>query len=189
VKTFSNLFRWLGAGPHPALSGSIGLVIFSFVLTGCVSSPNLLLVQMHGIKAQGSMAGQREQIEFIEISPQHLAGDQARDLWIDLTATRRVTMAEITDNLIKDASTSKFISSSQGPVTTTYYLQGYAFEFTAGCLVKFIANRYGFPPAKATAFVRLGSRKTGNSLSLPCSLQAFEQVFGKADLINHGFGW
>jgi len=98
-------------------------------------------------------------------------------------------LAEITEALIKDAATSKFVSSSQAHATSTYYYQGYAFEFAGGCLVKFTADRYGFPPAKTTAFVRLGSRKTGTALSLPCSIETLEQVFGKADQIKRGFGW
>jgi hypothetical protein len=106
-----------------------------------------------------------------------------------LSPTHQTAFAEITESAIKEISTSNYIPKSAGKLSCIYYTGGYAFKFEEGHLVNFQANRYGFPPKKTTAFVRLGSRKSGSSLLLPCSVDDFEKVFGKADKITRGFGW
>ena len=159
--------------------------------TGCVRSPNLVFVTKGGIKAQGSIFGvfkKHEQIELIEISPRKLTDGQMHDLWIGFPLTNQMTFAETTENAIKEFSepaTKYYPASSPG----TYYVCGYSFSFEGGEFVGFSANLYGYPPKEITAFVKLGSRKSGSSLSLPCSVDDFEKVFGKADAIIRGFSW
>lgn len=166
------------------------LIFIATVFSGCAAaSPNLLFGQMRGINAKGTISKQGEQIGLIEIDPRALSEVQLHDLWVGLASTNQTTFAEITEDLIKKIGIPSTKYYSAPSTKTIYYVCGYSFRFEGGQLVSFLANQYGFPPKKTTAFVNLGSRKSKSSLSLPCSVDDFEKVFGKADKITRGFGW
>jgi hypothetical protein len=166
------------------------LIFIATVFSGCAAvTPNLLVAEMRGIDAKGTISKQREQVGLIEIDPRALSEAQLHDLWVGLASTNQTTFAEITEDLIKKIGIPSTNYYSAPTTKTTYYVCGYSFRFEGGQFVSFLANQYGFPPKKATAFVKLGSRKSDTSLSLPCSVDDFEKVFGKADKITRGFGW
>jgi hypothetical protein len=164
------------------------LILAAAFLCCMAASPNILFVAKGGIKAQGTISKQREQIDLIQIDLQRVSELELRDLWVGLSPTNQITFAEVTESVIKETSSTNFVSETGKP-SHTYYAAGYSFRFEEGHLVNFQANRYGFPPKKTTAFVKLGSRKSETPLSLPCSVDDFEKVFGKADKITRGFGW
>ena len=159
--------------------------------TGCVGSPNLVHVTKGGIKAYGSIFGvfkKHEQIELIEINPRELSDAQMHELWVGLSLTNQTTFSEITEDAIKTIGvpSTKYYSASN---PDDYFVCGYDFNFKAGQLVGFSADLHGNPPKDTAAFVKLGSRKNGNSLSLPCSVDDFEKVFGKADDVTRFHSW
>ena len=170
---------------------SILISVVALCLSGCVANPNLVFVTKGGITAHGSIFGvfkKHEEINLIAINPRELSDDRRRDIWIGLSSTNQTTFSEITEKLITDigvSATHCYSAASPGH----YYVCGYSFRFREREFVAFSANRYGYPPKDITAFVKLGSRKNGSSLSLPCSVNDFEKVFGKADAITRGFGW
>ena len=156
--------------------------------SGCVESPNLVFVTKGGIEAQGGISWKRDHIDFIRINPRELSESQIRDFWVGLSPSEQVTFAEITEEAIKKVcvpATNYHSAANPG----TYRVSGYEFCFRGGQFVAFGANRYGYPPKNITAFVKLGSRQSGSSLSLPCGVDDFEKVFGKADSVKRGFGW
>lgn len=160
-------------------------------LEGCAASPNLVDVTKGGIKAHGSIAGvfsKHEQIDLIEINPRDLSDDQRRDIWVGVSLTNQMAFSEITEEAIKGIgvpATNYYSTASLG----RYFLCGYSFNFKAGEFVGFTASLHGNPPKDKIAFVKLGSSKTGSSLSFPCSVDDFEKVFGKADDITRWFSW
>lgn len=155
----------------------------------CGASPNLIFVYKDGIQGQGTISKGREQMGLIELLPVKASDNQIRDLWVDLSPSNRVVFADITEKQIQSLSSFSYTSKSNEAPHRLYYVSGYSFEFDSDKLVKFQANRYGFPPKEGTAFVHLGSLSRQASLSLPCSLDEFEKVFGKADRVSKGFGW
>jgi hypothetical protein len=155
---------------------NILVLLIAISITGC-SSPNLVFVTKGGIKAQGSVFGlfkTHEQIWLISINPRELTDGQMHDLWVGFPLTNQMTFAEITEDAINK-------------ISVTPAKCGYSFDFKEGRLDGFYANLYGWPPKDIVAFVKLGSRKSGSSLSLPCSVDEFEKVFGKADSITRGY--
>jgi len=164
------------------------LVVMSF--TGCVRNPNLVFVTKGGIKAQGSIFGvfrKHEEINNIGIDIRELSEVQLHDLWVGLNSTNQTPFAEITEDAIKK------IGIFRGNPSSGYIGYGYAFRFDGGQFVGVMATEAKYSiytyPREGTAFIKLGSRKSGFSLSLPCSVDDFEKVFGKADDIKRGFGW
>ena len=156
-------------------------------LTGCMG-PNILHVNKGGVTAYGDIYWKREKIGEILINPQDLSSDQKDDLWVGVSPTNHMTFSEITETSMKKIAvpaTKNYPAS--GP--NDYDLGGYFLNFKDGILVRFGANRYGFPPKDITAFTQIGSRKNGSELSLPCSLNDFENVFGKADSVSRSFSW
>ena len=147
---------------------------------------------MRGIKAQGAISGvfrKHEEINSIGIDPRQLSEVQLHDLWVGLDSTNQTLFSEITEDAIKKIGILRGNPPSAPSTETGYSVCGYAFKFDGGRCVNVSANRYGFPPKEGTAFVKFGSRKNEASLSLPCSVEDFEKVFGKADKITRGFGW
>jgi hypothetical protein len=166
------------------------LIAMSF--TGCVRNPNLVFVTKGGIKAQGNIFGvfkKHEQIELIAINPLELTDGQMHDLWVGFPLTNQITFAEITEDAIKKIGILRENPPSVPRTETGYSVCGYSFDFKGGRFDGFSANLYGWPPKDIIAFVKLGSRKSGSSLSLPCSVDDFEKVFGKADAVTRGFSW
>ena len=168
------------------------LVLFATAcFTGCVGSPNLVHVTKGGIKAYGSIIGvfkKHEQIELIQINPRELSDDQTHELWVGLSLTNQLTFAEITEDAIKAIGIPATIYYSAAE-PNDYFVCGYDFNFKSGKLVGFSASINGNPPKDMVAFVKLGSRKSGNSLSFPCSVDDFEKVFGKADDVRRFHSW
>jgi len=170
-------------------------VFYSFVLMiiascgRCAAATNLLFVHKGGIMAQGSVSKGREQIDLIQISTVTLSDSQLRDFWVDLSPSNRVTFTELGENAIKQICSTNFALESSGTVSNMYYVGGYSFAFSGGRLITLQASRYGFPPKEAATFTKVGSKHNQSSISLPCSLDDFEKVFGKADKIERGFGW
>ena len=169
---------------------AILLISVTAVLVGCFgATPNLIFANTRGIKAKGTISGKLEKIRFIEINPRELSEIQIHDLWVGLSATNKTLFSEITESNIESIgilSTNYYSTSTANP---TYFAFGYSFCFDRGQFISFLANQYGFPPKKVTAFVRLGSLKNQSELSLPCTIEDFEKVFGKANNITRGFSW
>jgi len=168
-------------------------ILVSFIVlcfTGCVASPNLVFVTKGGIKAQGSIFGvikKHEEINSIGIDIRKLSEIQLHDLWVGLDSTNQTLFAEISEDAIKKIGILRKNPPSAPSTETGYSVCGYAFTFDGGQCVNVSANRYGFPPKEGTSFVKFGSRKSGASLSLPCSVDDFEKVFGKSDKITRGY--
>lgn len=166
------------------------------MLVGCsAASPNLLFAEMRGIKAQGDICRKNfrkhEEINSIGIDIHELSEIQLHDLWVGLNSTNQTSFAEITEDAIKKIGVFRGDTPSTPSTKTGYFVCGYKFIFDGGQFASLMANQYqySFPPKEGTAFVKFGSRKNGASLSLPCSVEDFEKVFGKADKITRGFGW
>lgn len=157
------------------------------------ASPNLLFIEMDGVKARGNIYRKyfriHQEINLIEVNPRKLSNDQLLELWVELEPTYRSSFAELSESILKKIGTLSTVYYPSLDVGNTYYLHGYSFKYEDGQLVGFVANRYGFPPKKNTPFVKLGSRKTGASLSLPCSVDEFGKVFGRVENVSRGFSW
>lgn len=166
-------------------------LIVSVCVAGCIGSPNNLEVSKVGIKAYGRISGvfkKRDRIEVIQIDPRALSGEQAHDLWVGFAPTNQMTIADITEEVTQGIGVhSTNYYSAAGP--HDYIACGYALSFSEGQLVSFHATHHGFPPSYESRFVQLGSRKSGSSLSFPCTVDDFEKVFGKADKIRRDFAW
>ena len=165
--------------------------ILAVCLVGCAASPNLVNVTKGGITAHGTIFGvfkKHEQIDLIEINPRKLSDDERKSLWVGLSSTNQIAFSEITEAAIKRIGipATNFYSAAN---PESYFLCGYNFDFKDGEFVGFTASIYGNPPKDIVAFVKLGSLRSGSSLSFPCSVDDFEKVFGKADSINRYFSW
>jgi hypothetical protein len=170
-------------------------ILVNTMLVGCsAASPNLLFVEMRGIKAQGAISGvfrKHEEINSIGIDIRELSEIQLHDLWVGLDSTNQTPFAEITEDAIKKIGVFRGNPPSAPSTKTGYFVCGYKFIFDGGQFASLMANQYqySFPPKEGNAFVKFGSRKNGASLSLPCSVEDFEKVFGKPDKITRGFSW
>ena len=166
------------------------LALMAIAFSGCLAaSPNLVFVQMPGVKAQGTIARHCEQLDLIEIAPRQLSEGQLGDLWIGFPGDKQIPLRSTTEASIKTLGATPAQRDVTPGISSTYYAGGYSLHFENGRLVSLTANRYGFPPKDGTAFARLGSLRNGNTLSLPCSLEQFENVFGKSGKITRGFAW
>jgi hypothetical protein len=163
----------------PACISAILLLILG-CNAGCSASANLLTVSKEGIRGQGSISSKGEQIETIDIHPDELSPNEGQDLWIRFSSGKQVPLQSITEDLLKTIATpsSYYYSAPRNP---SYYVDGYDFEFEKGHFTELLINLYGWPPRDITAFVSIGSRK-GTSLTLPCSISDFENVFGKVKI-------
>jgi hypothetical protein len=164
-------------------------LVVAACLMGCASSPNLVFVEDGGIKAQGQISGRSEKIDLIDIDLKKCPEGRLQDLWVGLSPTNRLAFSQMTEETIRAAGISSTNYYSAPAVGATYFLSGYSFRFEGGRLVRVLASRYGFPPARTAAYVTIGSQKSGHSFSLPCSLEDYEAVFGKRGMTTRGFAW
>ena len=129
------------------------------------------------IEADGDISGvfiNKERILHIEILPKKLSEAEFQDIWVALSPTNRIALADITEDKIK-----------------SFTVDHCSFVFDKGKLVKFGAEVYGcdYPTFKKGNSVCIGSIKNNSSLTLPCSPNDFEKVFGKADEIDRMTMW
>ena len=129
------------------------------------------------IEADGDISGvfiNKERILHIEILPKKLSEAELQDIWVALSPTNRIALADVTEDKIK-----------------SFTVDHCSFEFDKGKLVKFGAEVYGYdyPTFKKGNSVCIGSIKNNSSLTLPCSPNDFEKVFGKADEIQRMTMW
>jgi hypothetical protein len=166
------------------------LLLITTAVAGCfTASPNLLSVQRPGITARGTISKQEERIELIDIDLRQLPETQIHEISIALTPTNQATLAEITEDAVQEISTPSTVYYSAPSTGITYFVSGYSIRFEGGRLVTITASRYGFPAKNTAAYVKFSSHVNRHSLTLPCSVAEFEDVFGKADKITKGFSW
>jgi len=165
------------------------LILACAIISGCVTSPNLLFLKRPGIDAQGGISRKREQIDVITITPQQLPDQDRHDLWVEISPDNRLPLADITEDIIKKASVKSYITTNTGTTSCSYYIAGYSFEFEAGHFTRLDAIRYSFPPPNIPVHVEFGSQKRNCKLSLPCSIADFENVFGASNTVTRGFFW
>jgi len=129
------------------------------------------------IQADGDLQGvfkKKERVLHIEIFPKKLPEEELQDIWVSFSPTNKFSLADITEDKIKPYADNQ-----------------HSFQFENGNLVKFNVNVYGYeyPNFKRGNIVALGSIKNNRSLTLPCSIEDFENVFGKADEIDRMTMW
>jgi|GEM_PF-3083961 len=129
------------------------------------------------IQADGELQGvfkKKEHILQIEIFPKKLPEAELQDIWVCFSPTNKLSLADITEDKIKPYADNQ-----------------HSFQFENGKLVKFSLDVYGYeyPDFKRGNIVALGSFKNNSSLTLPCSVEDFENVFGKADEIDRMTMW
>jgi hypothetical protein len=124
------------------------------------------------IQADGDLNGvfkKKEHVLFIQMFAQKLSRAELQDIWICFSPTNKISLADITEDKIKP-----------------YTHDQYSFQFDDGKLVKFSCEDSDF---KKRNIIALGSTKNNSSLTLPCSTEDFENVFGKADEIDRMTMW
>ena len=129
------------------------------------------------IEADGDISGvfiNKERVIHIEIFPKKLSEADLRDIWVTLSPTNRIALADITEDKVK-----------------SYADNHHFFGFDGHKLVGFGVDVYGYeyPTFIKGNVVSLGSFKNNSSLTLPCSPNDFEKVFGKADEIDRITMW
>jgi hypothetical protein len=147
---------------------------------------NALNVEKPGIEAEGRISEHNEWIEYIDAAPRKLSEDEFHDLVVGFSSGKQMLLSEITEDVIKRIATpaTAYYSTAR---SDSYYVDGYAFAFEKGQLTRFMVTVHGFPPKSAMAFDKISSQISGRSLSLPCSVDDFEKVFGKANKITRGY--
>jgi hypothetical protein len=129
------------------------------------------------IEADGNISGvfiNKERIINIEILPKKLSEVDLRDIWVTLSPTNRIALADITEDKVK-----------------SYADNHHFFKFDRDKLIGFGVDVYGYeyPTFIKGNVVGLGSLKKNSSLTLPCSPNDFEKVFGKANEIDRMTMW
>jgi hypothetical protein len=132
----------------------------------------------NAIEADGSISGifrRKESIGDVAIWPKKLSQTELQDIWVEFSPTNRITLADITEDKIKSDPDGIY----------------YSYQFEAHKLVFFEVKSHDrdYPNYKEEKTVRIGSLKNKSSFKLPCSLEDFEKVFGKADEIDRNFMW
>ncbi len=153
-------------------------------LSAC-DTPKVLIIESPGIRAQGYSSAQREWIEQIELDPRKLPTGQDHDLWIGLSTGNRMLVSEITEESIRRISVFPSRPLKGQVANNCCSAGGFGFDFEGGNLTHFGTSIYG--DNNGSASPRLGSQKSGRSLSLPCSVDEYEQVFGKAAHITRRY--
>ena len=107
----------------------------------------------------------------IEISQD---AEELQDIWVALSPTNRIALADITEDMLKP-----------------YAVNHYTFEFNGNKLVRFEAEVYGrdYSSFKEGNTISLGSLRNKSTLTLPCSVEGFEKVFGEPDEIDRMHMW
>jgi hypothetical protein len=131
------------------------------------------------VEADGRIRGlfkRKDQILHIQMFPNKLSQAERQDIWVALSPTNRIALADITEDKIK-----------------LYSVDHCSFEFYGKKLARFSADIYGYdnddPDFKMGNPVSVGSIKNKSSLRLPCSVEDFEKVFGNADEIKRIHRW
>jgi hypothetical protein len=137
-----------------------------------------LVPARNAIEAGGSISGifkRKETISHIEIFPKKLSAAELQNIWVECSPTNRIALANVTEDKIR-------------PDPDGLY---YFYQFEGHKLVGFKVAAYdhGYPNYNETKTIRIGSLKNESSLKLPCSVEDFEKVFGKADEITRKFMW
>jgi hypothetical protein len=134
-----------------------------------------LVFSRGAIAANGEITGtfkRRESINHIEIFLRKLSDAELKDIWVAFSPTNWIALAEITEDKIKP-----------------YAANRYSFQFDGKKLVRFGADYNEYIKPKSQETVSLGSLKNKSALVLPCSVEDFEKVFGKADEIDRTTAW
>ncbi len=130
------------------------------------------------IEAQGGISGifkRKEKISIIDMFPRKLQEADLHDIWVELSPTNRIMLADITEESIRPDPSGLYYS--------------YRFEDHKLVGFKIAAYDHGYPHYDENKTIRIGSLKNKSSLKLPCSLKDFEKVFGRADEVDRKFMW
>ncbi len=142
------------------------------------------------IEASGRITGvirRKEILCSIELFPGNLSEAERHNIWFVLSRTNCIALSDATENRIKAIALE---SHDNSPLPRTYSVNRYRFEYQGNKLVKLTGYEYddSSHPVRGTS-VNFGSLKSNSSLVLPCSVQDFETVFGKADEITRIVVW
>ena len=129
------------------------------------------------IVADGETTGtfkHTDHIEHVVIFPEKLTTAELQDICVIFSPTNRIALADLTEDKIK-----------------SYAVDNSSFHFNVSKLVEFESGRYYWdhPEINKGNVVCLCSLKNNRSLVLPCSVEDFEKVFGKADEVERIFEW
>ncbi len=153
---------------HPATNDVLRLNYL--LLTDCYPQLN-----QSAINASGTITGmlrKREKLTHIEIFPAKLPKESLQDIWVVLPTASRISIAEIVESMTNGtAERYSFIFDERALAR----LKGWGSDGTTG---ERIVNGSKF-----------GSFKNNREITLPCSVQEFESVFGIADEISRRVMW
>lgn len=149
---------------------------------------NIIEVRKGEILAQGEPTRDGERLNVLTIDLQRMSSDGKTNLWVEFPDNQKFALSAITMEEVKSRSTKEW-QSPDSKTQKSFDVGGYWFEFDGNTLISLSVSKYGRPPTQKIAFTRIGSFSSNASLSLPCTLGQFEEVFGKADQIKRWWSW
>ena len=168
---------------NPLPSVRVGVALYSCVLVvGCASLAEYhvgpLAIRSDTIPGSG-------RVQSICIDFRGSSGDTLMDAWIETHKHERLKLADITPAMLIARGATEWRNRDahirpEDP-DEAYVLRGLRFTYRQGKLWQFSMNPEAFALGKQETAPRIGLTRSGGSVTLPCSRQEFESVFGKIE--------
>ena len=160
-------------------------IFLSVIFTGC--APNFVEIHKKGILAEGSEVFRgSEKIDYFQINPAMMSQSDQTNLWIELSDGAKTSFANLTRAFVKPHAIFESIEPhSDSNKEAIFYRDGYTFTFSGEKLVNLKITTTCWPAAaQNNAFTKIGLFSSNQTLSLPCTVKQFEEVFGKAEKVD-----
>jgi len=165
------------------------LLLVAITAGGCVmKKTNNIEVWRGAIFAYGKPDHGIDQLNGLEINCVNMSHEDQTNLWIGFPQNKKIALSAITFEEAKALSEKEHINPENN-MRRFYYAGGYSFEFINQVPISFQASKYEFALSNKIAFTRIGSFSNNRLLTLPCTLNQFEEVFGKPDRIRRWWSW
>jgi len=169
-------------------------IVVCLTTVGCASDFHFLTVSKNSIYGSGRVSTRLgEQLTEIEIDLRSPGTTLAADIWIEMPDGENTTLDSISRvGLIRENARERKEKHNEYyrySDKTRFELPGFVFWFDDDRLVGVEARPVVQGASQRSVRPALGSRSRETSLTLPCTSQEFESVFGKADRVKMGHGW